>query len=159
MRIMIKLFIVFFISNLTYANSADSCIPATIKIEGKNIILSGTKDPKQPQIYFFKNKSIYSVWVDRVMQDPGASAGWASYFRAGNWSALLLNKNNFTLTCFTVKPGTVVPLDCNQVISICKPKIISIPTTLKGSGWLVEDKSWDIVMNVIEKKGVKFQKN
>lgn len=152
-------YIMFFLWATAHAAAVtpSSCNPVDFKVEHNDIILSGTpQQPKTSQIYFFTNKSKQSIFIDHPVSNPGASAGWSSYIRPGNWSALVLNKKNFAVRCVMIQPGKVVNLNCSETISVCAPKTITSKKTLKGNFWLAEDKPWDVFLKAMEKRGVTF---
>src|SRR5580658_830628 len=64
------------------------CQPVKAKVVGQTIELSGEATPGQ--VYILKNTSQKSIWLDHPVKKPSASAGWSSYLRTGNASALFL---------------------------------------------------------------------
>src|SRR5438046_4551571 len=87
------------------ANAIAACEPLDIKSENKEIILPGPDDSKTNKIYFFKNLTDKSIWIDHPVLHPSMSAGWSSYLRKNNASALLVNKKDFNISCAVIKPG------------------------------------------------------
>jgi hypothetical protein len=132
----------------------NTCVPMKLKSHDKNIVLEGT--PETGQIFLIKNQSPKSVWIDHPVKHPSASAGWSSYIRTNEWSALFLDKKDFSLNCSVIQPGKVETLDCAQALSVCKPSHLTYTsTTRKGSFWLVEGKPLKELMKALEKRGVK----
>lgn len=131
-----------------------TCTVLKLKTQNKNILL-----PDIAQIYFVHNISQKSLWLDHPAEHKGkgVSAGWSSYFQPGKWSAILLNRKNFAISCAVIQPGKVDYQDCAKVISVCQPEKISFESNRKGSYWLVEDKTWDELLSALGKRGV--QKN
>lgn len=144
-----------FLSGVAHAASNVSCVPAVVKVEDKNIILPGPEDPKGKVVYFFNNISKKSLWLDHPVERPSASAGWSSYLRAGNWSALAINRKNFKISCAEIQPGKVDYQNCAESIVICSPKQQPKvdPKRKGGSGWVVEDKPWEEFVATLTKKG------
>jgi hypothetical protein len=140
----------------SYAATDQACTPVPIKKVDADIILLVNPPPKTSLVYFFTNLSGKSLFVEHP-SGRGAAAGWSSYLRPGHWSALALNKSNFTIHCSTIEPGKVVPLDCSKMISVCTPKNPAITSPLKGNFWLTEDKKWEAFVKALEGRGVKFQ--
>jgi hypothetical protein len=139
-----------------FANPSD-CIPVPLTVQEKNITLPGAQDAKTPVVYFFQNKSLQSVWIDHPDQSRrGVSAGWASYLRPGNWSALVLNKKNFSVSCSMIQPGKVEALDCSKTLSICQPQNITSPKPFQGNSWLAEDKKWEAFVKLLQKKNIQW---
>jgi hypothetical protein len=88
---------------------------------------------------------------------PSVSAGWSSYLRNGNSSAIWVNRKNFNLSCAVIQPGKLEYLDCAKVISICEPKEVVYQSSRKGTYWLVEDKPWDDLIKLLGKRGVEIK--
>jgi hypothetical protein len=131
----------------------NTCVPMKLKSQNKNIVLDGTSDAGQ--IFLIKNQSAKSMWIDHPVKHPSASAGWSSYIRADEWSALFLDKKDFSLNCSVIQPGKVDTVDCAQTLSVCKPTHLTYTSSRKGSFWLVEGKPLKELMKALEKRGVK----
>jgi len=149
------LFCVLFLINIPILFGSE-CEPFVLQKDKLDIVLTPNTDNPLPQLYFFSNKASSGVFIEQAMNNnPGASAGWSSYLRPGHWSVLLLNKKTLTLHCSTIEPGKVVALNCAETITVCNPNYI-VPRQMKGSAWLAEDKTWEALMKVIEKKGIRL---
>lgn len=150
------LIIFFILFSLIQTAYAISCTPVKIKIANNTITLSDTLQSKTSQIYFFKNNSPQSIFIDRVNKNPGASAGWSTYLRPGNWAALAINQKNFTINCVMVRPGKVIPLNCSRTLQVCVPQNVTTRTPLQGNYWLAEDKPWEGLLQALQKKNIKI---
>lgn len=144
------IFLLIFAFNSLFAAANISCKPALVKAEDKNIILPGPQKPKTVQIYFFNNIAKKSLWLDRVLKERSASAGWSSFIHPGNWSALAVSSKDFKVDCAVIQPGKADYLDCSKVIAICSPQF---NTDSKAYGWMVEDKPWDEFVVALKAKG------
>jgi hypothetical protein len=145
-------------SSLSFAAPAVplACTPVKVKVINHNLVLEGiSASAPAGQIFFFKNNSSKSLWLDRLGKQSSASAGWSSYLRPHNWSALFLNKKEFLLSCAVIQPGKVDYVNCGQVLSVCIPTHSALTSTRKGSYWLVEDKPWEVFHPLMIKRGVK----
>jgi len=137
------------------ADTKNDCPPIAVTTDNENIVLTQHPHVKNPtQIYFIQNTSKNSIFIDRVADNPGASAGWSTYLRSGNWAVLALNKKTFAVHCAMIQPGKVVALKCQDTITICTPPHLAMYKKIKGNFWLAEDKSWDAVIKILEKKGI-----
>jgi hypothetical protein len=145
--------IIFLFCSSAFAENI-SCTPAVVKVENKNIILPGITQPKTTKVYFFNNVSKQSLWLDHPVEKRSASAGWSSYLRPSNWSAIVLNRKNFAISCAVIKPGSVDYQDCSKAITICSPQHYTLNTKQKGTFWLVEDRTWDEFLKKMEKHKV-----
>ncbi len=141
---------------VAYAATAPSsiliCHPIKPASHQDSLILEG--DAKTGKLYLIHNMSQKSIWLDQASKHVSASAGWSSYLRPGNWAALVLNRKDFPLTCSVIQPGQVATLNCATALSVCEPQHVSLQSIHKGSYWVVEDKSWDVVVKALEKKGI-----
>jgi hypothetical protein len=135
------------------AKPHNTCVPMKLKSQNKSIVLEGS--PEAGQIFLIKNQSLKSIWIDHPVKHPSASAGWSSYIRPNEWSALFLDKKDFSLNCSVIQPGKVENLDCAQALSVCKPSHLTYTSSRKGSFWLVEGKPLKELMKALEKRGVK----
>ncbi|MEO8402209.1 MAG: hypothetical protein ABI597_10515 [Gammaproteobacteria bacterium] len=147
-----------FTSVSAFAAGDQKCSPVEMTSQNNNLILSGVDQKHQSQVYIFKNLSSHSIWLDHPVEKRSSSAGWSSYLRVGNSSALMVNRKNFSISCEVIKPGKVDTLDCAKVISVCAPNHIEIlKTDKKGTYWLAENQSWDELVVALEKRGVKLK--
>ena len=148
-------FLIFVFSFLNAsAEPKESCIEAPFKVAGNDIILAQNPSQKSAHVFFFQNKANHSIFIDHPVENPGASAGWSTYLRPGNWAALVINKKNFAIHCARIEPGQVVALNCQHTINVCNPKELSANTKFKGNYWLAEDRNWDSFVKILEKKGI-----
>lgn len=146
----------FFSINLQVMAETDKkpCAPLDLKSENKEIVLPGPDEPRTSKLYIFKNLGTKSIWLDHPVLHPSVSAGWSSYLRPGNSSALWVNRKNFNLSCAVIAPGKLEYLDCVKVVSVCAPKDVVYQTSRKGTWWLAEDKPSDELMKTLAKRGV-----
>lgn len=137
----------FFILFISSSFAADSIAfsPAKTSSQGNKVVIlnEGTK------IYLIHNVSAKSIWIDHPTKKQSASAGWASFITPGNWSALLIDKKNFIISCSQIKPGEVVDLNCNNTIAVF---LYPISTQKKGTYWLVENKSYNDLLKLLSHK-------
>jgi hypothetical protein len=122
------------------------------KAQEKNIILNDVPNTTESKIYYLKNNSSKSVWIDHPVKNASANAGWSSYLRPGKWSVLVLDKKDFAMSCAVIQPGKVDYLNCAQALSVCMPPQILVKSARKGSYWLLEDKTWEELQKIMEKK-------
>lgn len=144
------------VSSVCFAANDFTCAPLEVKMQNKNIILPGVDEPRTTKIYFLQNVSNQSLWLDHPVDHPSASAGWSSYSLPGKWSAILLNRKNFAISCAVINPGKVDYQDCSKVISVCTSKNAVFDSKRKGSYWLAENLTKDDMLKILEKRGVVF---
>lgn len=133
-----------------------ACTPVKVKVVDHNLVLDvPASSLATGQLYFLKNASQQSIWLDKLNKKASASAGWSSYLRPNNWSALLVDKKEFTLSCAVIKPGNVDYVNCGQAISVCTPAHVTLTTSRKGGFWVAEDLPWDVFVKMLSKRGVK----
>lgn len=161
-KIFIGFIILFSMAGISVASPALKCVSVAAKAQNKNILLPGVDDAHTTQIYFIKNISSQSLWLDHPVEHAktGSGAGsTSSYLRPGQWSAILLNRKNYALSCAEIQPGKVAYQDCLKAISVCAPQQFTYESKRKGSYWLAEDQSWDdLAKNIGKRSGVKKSK-
>jgi hypothetical protein len=145
--------LVFGLLQVVNAASKVACIPMKLMEKNKNIILAGPEKSAPSPIYFFKNIGKQGIWLDHP-SNRSMNAGWSSFVRTGNWSALLLNRKEFAISCAVIEPGKAENLDCTKVVTVCMPKEAAFKTMPKGTYWLAEDKAWDDIIKAVEKRGI-----
>lgn len=119
-----------------------TCSPAKVAVKNRIYVLNKAYKAKQAKIFLIENKSDKVILIDHPQSsDAHAGAGWGTNLQPGNWSALMLAKHDFAISCAIVAGDKTMALDCGKVIKVCeanvKPKAIET-----SSYWLVEDKSW-----------------
>lgn len=135
---------------------AINCEPVALKSVNKTIILSGVQKPRTSQVYFLKNRSNRSIWIDHPHAHHAMNAGWSSFLHNDKWSAIVLNRKNFSLSCVVISPGKVDNVDCERALSVCMPKTTHAAAR-KGTYWVVEDKSLVDLLKIASKKGFVFE--
>ncbi len=143
--------ILLFVDIPAFANPELHCTPLIMKSENKEIVLPGPDEPRATKIYVFKNLTAHSIWLDHPVLHPSAGAGWSSYLRTGNTSALWVNRKNFNINCALIKPGKLEYLNCAKSIAICEPKEVKMNPSRKGTFWLVENKPLDALLKMLAK--------
>jgi len=128
-----------------------SCTPIKMVVQNKILLLSND-NLATAKIYFVKNTSARSLWIDHPVAHPSASAGWASYLRSGNWSAIVLDRKSFSISCVAIQPGKADALDCAEMLSVCVPQNMAVKSLRKGTYWLVEDQPWAAFWAALQKR-------
>jgi len=145
-------------TSVAVAAGEASCIPLPLKNQNKTITLPGVDGKDAKQIYFLKNISSESLWIDHPREpNRTANAGWSSYLRPGLWSAILIDRKNFVLNCAVIQPGKVDTRTCAKSITVCTLPKATLGAKRKGSYWLAEDQPWEELLVSAEKRGVKFK--
>jgi len=130
-----------------------TCTPVKLpKSQNKNIVLDGSATSR---IYLIKNRTQKSIWLDHPVKHTGASAGWSSYLKPGDWSALWVDKNDFSISCSVIAPGKMETLECTQALSVCNPTHLVYSSHRKSTFWLVEGKPWKELLKGLQARGVK----
>ncbi|WP_370569064.1 hypothetical protein [Legionella sp. PL877] len=117
--------------------NAETTIPASckpVRVQNETVVLSAEK----PLLIMIHNLSKSDLWITHPVSEPGASAGWSSRLKAGNWSALALDKASFELSCIESKPGHEQQIPCAGAISVCR-WTVTMPAQTAGTFWAGED--------------------
>lgn len=108
-----------------------------VTVQGNSVSLQA----KNNTLFFIHNLTKADLWITHPVSNPGASAGWASRLQSQNWSALLVDKGPFELTCIESRPGHEQQIACEGAVAVCNMKKGKIPSTAQGTFWVGEDKS------------------
>lgn len=123
---------------MSAAVSAEDSVPALcqpITVQEESVMLK----TKQAEMVLIHNLSSSDLWITHPVTDPGASAGWSSRLDAGNWSALMVDKESFELSCIESKPGHEQQVPCASVITLCEWSGVKIPAQTTGTFWVGEN--------------------
>ena len=142
MRIFIFL-LFFLLSSFVWSAETLTCTPLKLKIQNKTILLPDVEKDRPSQVYVVHNISPNSLWLDHPTERKGMSAGWSSYIQPNKWSAIVLNRKDFAISCAVIQPGKVDEEECAKAVKVCHAENMTVTSKRKGSYWLVEDKTWN----------------
>jgi hypothetical protein len=135
-----RIFYFFVIVSLSFFSHAESTLPKgceAIPVQKASVALKA----KHGQLVFIHNISEYDLWITHPVASQGASAGWTSRLQKDNWSALVIDKPSFVLSCIESKPGHEQQIPCAGAIALCQWKKVKITKKEPGSFWVSEDLS------------------
>ncbi len=133
----------------------EGCSPSGFEFRGDNLVLN-TASGSEQSLYLFHNISGSDIWLNHPVEDPGASAGWASNLNTGNWSAFAVNKEGFVLSCSEMGQGSVKTLTCEKVLKVCRFENPVFKQGESGSYWVSEDKPLKAVLDETGSRGIGF---
>lgn len=149
------------LSKLVYAHSENNHdLPLNCHARGyyfadERVNLANAKEAAdQQRVYLIKNTSLTKIWVNHETEDASASAGWAIELQPGKWSALMLDKQSFELSCVELKPGAEQIISCQSVLQICQVQHVQYTSDSKGSYWAAENLGIDSLWDSLEKRGI-----
>jgi len=125
-----------------------SCKPVTI--QGESVMLSA----KNPLLVIIHNVSNTDLWITHPVSEPSTNAGWSSHLQAGNWSALVLDKESFELSCIESKPGHEQQVPCNGVVSVCQWSKATMTQEAAGTYWAGENMTLAALMSHLGSRGI-----
>lgn len=121
---------------------------------GQTIAFTSDGSTKQ-RIYLIKNTANYIVVLNNVSQNNGMDAGWATRLDPGHWSALAMNRNQFTLSCMARRevPPSLSYVSCSEAVKVCAITPSMQNNSQNGSFWIAENQDLNSVMRAITSKG------
>lgn len=131
---------------------AESTLPAgcqSVAVQGETLTLQA----KKKSLFLIHNIIDNDLWITHPVTDPGASAGWSSRLQSDNWSALVIEKGPFILSCIESRPGHEQQIPCEGTLVVCKWKKVKIPSANTGDFWASEDVSLEALKTAIGGKG------
>lgn len=149
MRVLIIFMVVLF-SKLGFSESKlpQGCYP--MKVHGEMVTIEGKKN----NLIMVHNLTETDLWVTHPVSNASASAGWSSRVQPNNWSALLVEKPPFVLSCIESRPGHEQQIPCEGSIAVCHWRAAAIPASEKGTFWVGEDLSLNALMTAIGTRGI-----
>ncbi len=119
-------------------SNADASLPKNCKamaVQGNSITLNA----KKSKIIFIHNLSKTDLWLTHPVTEPSASGGWSSRIQTDHWSAFVVNKPSFIISCIESIPGHEQQIPCEGAIAVCQWKGAKIPEKEQGTFWAGED--------------------
>lgn len=109
----------------------------------------------KPRLYAIHNISNNKLWLTHEVQNPSASAGWASQLFPNRWSAILIMRHRFNLICqMQQKSGAMKRVPCHQVISACQFSSVYSKHPVDASFWVVENVPFKTLALHIHRRGL-----
>ncbi|MCW5589494.1 MAG: hypothetical protein KIT27_07490 [Legionellales bacterium] len=139
------------------STTGQKCHSAEVKFQGNYIQLNSTNaENSRTHLYLLHNTSDKSFTFDHPMTHTGASAGWASNLKPNFWSAIVVNKPNFQLSCNASSTATEkkdhAELSCKEMVKVCELTTVKIPDSQAGTYWYAENQSYQSLLSAIEKR-------
>jgi hypothetical protein len=134
MRVCLCLFL-FLISSSV---SAQATLPngcEALAVQGETVAVA----TKKTSLFFVHNLSDMDLWVTHPVENTSASSDWSSRIQSQHWSALVVGKGPFALTCIESRPGHEQEIPCEGAIALCQWKGAKIPVGTQNTYWAGED--------------------
>lgn len=156
------------IINIGYADSHKEnkvflkhCNKAGTKAKGNLLILNAEKNntAQSDWVYILHNTSKKPVYINHPADHPGtASAGWGTRLNPHQWSALMLNRPAFAITCQnSLANNQHAIVSCKKVLQICRFKPLKLSKNKQGSFWIGENQSLDKLLQTFKVRGVNWE--
>ena len=107
-----------------------------------NLLILHAANNSHPHLYLFYNKSTKNLLLEHPHVHRGASAGWSSELKAKHWSAFLVNRPNFAISCATMKKNYHVSANenCTELLKVCHYRSFKTKKgNLQGTFWVAEN--------------------
>lgn len=115
------------------------------------LILQGKAN--KPQLYLLHNQSKQPLYINHET-GHGMSAGWASKIDAEKWSAFLVDRDNFTLVCQTIRFKSIA---CKNNIAVSEKSTQRLTKQQSGTYWVAENQSYTALVNAIKSRKISIQ--
>ena len=136
-------------TSVSYGQMIPHCAP--LPSDGDALVLGG----KQPMLVMLENVSQNDIWLTHPVQNPSASAGWATRIKPQHFTALAVKTPDFILECIESKPGHEQQVACKGVIVACKMNKTTFPKAEPDSGtyWAAEDQTLSALTATLSGRG------
>ena len=112
-----------------------NCASTNVQV-AQNITLNTTT--ATPTLYVFHNTSKQAFFFNHE-SGRGMSAGWASQIDPDQWTAILMDKSKFALTCTLVNSAGNQTTSCAQLVQACQ--LQTKAALSKDNYWVAENKT------------------
>jgi len=123
-----------------------------------NLLTLHLENTTKPKLYLIYNKKMERLLLSHPDRRRITNAGWDSMLKSGNWSAFIVNRPNFVISCrplqknFQAKPV----ISCSRVLTVCVYRHIKInDPAMKGTFWVAEDQSLETILERIKARFTK----
>jgi len=107
-----------------------------------------------PRLYVLENTGKHPIWLNHDDNKGGVGAGWASQLFPQHWSALLVTKHNFDLTChWQNKAGHMEKLPCHSIVRVCQFSEFDSKNPVGGGYWVTENVPYHALESRIRARG------
>jgi hypothetical protein len=133
-------------------------LPSQCKVSGlhyeKNQVVFFKQHTAKPRLYMIQNISKNTVWLTHDNGGRGMGAGWDSQITSQHWSALLMTKPNFKLSCHVqAKNGRIKKIVCQKAIRVCQFSWLYSKNPVSGGYWVGENLTLPNLMGRIHERG------
>ena len=137
MRVLVSFcFILLFSSVFAESTLPDGCQPLPVQGDMFTVKL------KKKKLLYVHNILGMDLWLTFAGTNAASNEGWSSRLQSENWSALVVDKEAFVLSCIESRPGHEQQVPCQGAIAICQWKGAKIPSDTKQTNYLAgEDMS------------------
>ncbi len=136
--------------NITYGDTV-TCDHQAVSFVKQNAVLSNSK-PDQPALFILHNVAQQDFWLSHPVDPASASAGWGTFIKQNNWSAIMINSKDFTITCSKTAPGELQSLNCKDALTACQLQSANIPSNSAGNYWVIENSSYRDMLAALRKR-------
>ncbi|MBB71620.1 MAG: hypothetical protein CMF50_04425 [Legionellales bacterium] len=133
-------------SYLTTASAAQKerfyprgCNDKSVQYSGDHVILGATPSDHKYRVFVFKNISYDPISLHYTPPANKFSYSMVSTLQPELWSALLVNEQNFTLTCKSSNDYYGMPYNCSDVIRACELAVSPVMLSSQGEYWITEN--------------------
>lgn len=106
------------------------------------------------QWFIFHNDSAQTIWLNAVIKNPSASAGWGSKIDPKMYSLLALSDKNLQFTCGELNQQKFSVVSCDKYLHIAQILSTAQEKPVVGSYWVVENASLDSLRQKVASKDI-----
>lgn len=104
------------------------------------------------QWFIFHNDSAQTIWLNAVIKNPSASAGWSSKIDPKKYSLLALSDKDLQFTCGELNQQKFSVVACDKYLHIAQILSTAQEKSVVGSYWVVENASLDSLRQKVASK-------
>ena len=105
------------------------------------------------QLFMIYNRSPTTIWLDHLIEQRSASAGWGSQLEPKHWSAIIISDALFYLSCnYKIASGEIKRLNCAKAVMVCHMNNIKIKNqqSMNSNFWVGENMPLEKLMPYLQ---------
>lgn len=131
------------------------CNAKMVNYKGSNIVLGTKPSDKKFRVYVLYNTSFQPILVRHVTDGTLLDLPMPSVINPNTWTAILLEEDNFILSCQDYSVGYSHAVPCDAAISACELAVSPVMESAQGEYWITENnQTKEDLFATIRKEGI-----
>lgn len=125
-------------SEKKYSFYPKGCNPKMVGYQGDNLVLGTQSSSRLYRVYVLYNATYQPILMSHLTGGHILDLPMPSVIQPGNWSAILVDENNFTMNCQD-HSGSGYGISCVNAIMGCELAVSEVMLSSQGEYWITEN--------------------